>query len=227
MKIKLIDKIILIIILVSLVVILFLNKINNSVTPILKNYANSETTMLTTYIINESINEVKKSISFNDLIKTNIVEDSITLDFDNNKINDILYLTTEKIQNKIKTLEHKKYEDFIKYDYEIKENGIIYNIPVLVILGNSILSSLGPKIPVSSSLIGDVKTNVKLETSDYGINNSLVKLIINIEMSEEVILPFSTDKLYISKDIIIGMKIINGKIPSYYGGYMSSSIVNN
>ena len=58
---------------------------------------------------------------------------------------------------------------------------------------------------------------------DYGINNSIIEVVLNINLSIQVILPFTSKNIQISKNIPIETKIIEGKVPIYYGGVKANS----
>ena len=61
-------------------------------------------------------------------------------------------------------------------------------------------------------IMGDFKYHI----IEY--NNSLVELLLEIEINIQIILPFTSEKTTIKKKIPISTKIIQGKIPEYYGG---------
>ena len=66
-------------------------------------------------------------------------------------------------------------------------------------------------------------SNVALEdVKEYGINSSLVEIVLNIKIQIEVILPFQSKTIFVEKNIILESKIIQGKIPQYYGGFITS-----
>ena len=78
------------------------------------------------------------------------------------------------------------------------------------------LSNLGPKIPVKINLDGDVITSLNTEVKDYGINNALIKISVNVKVYMNVIIPFKTEEIIIETNIPIVMRIVEGEIPSYY-----------
>ncbi len=70
--------------------------------------------------------------------------------------------------------------------------------------------------------MSSVESNVFTKTRDYGINNSLIEIYIRLSLDIQVILPFSSDTINIVKEIPIGSKVIQGKIPQYYGGLVTN-----
>ena len=102
------------------------------------------------------------------------------------------------------------------YNMNLLEKGIIVEVPIGIITNSSLLYNIGPKIPVKLSLVGDVVTGFSSEVVEYGINNALLKLMIDIKVDTKIILPIVSDQITIDCSIPIAMKVIQGKIPSYY-----------
>lgn len=96
------------------------------------------------------------------------------------------------------------------------DNGIIYEIPLGKITGNSILSTLGPGIPIEYYLIGDVFTDIKTSTKEYGINNAVHEIGIFVEVSVQVVIPFATDVVKAVNTIPVVIQTEQGDVPEYY-----------
>ena len=88
---------------------------------------------------------------------------------------------------------------------------------------------LGPKIPVKASVIGNVTSNIKTDLEEYGINNTLLKIYINVEININFIMPFVSQNIKVENEVPLVVKLINGRIPSVYGGSYSvaSSLTNS
>ena len=65
---------------------------------------------------------------------------------------------------------------------DLLDKGIITYIPFGMVTGSSLLYNLGPKIPVKLSLVGDVVTGFSTDVTEYGINNALIKLMIDVKV---------------------------------------------
>ena len=74
-------------------------------------------------------------------------------------------------------------------------------IPSGIISNNAILNNLGPKIPVRLSLSGELESYVSTNAENYGINNAIIKISVNIKVSEQIILPITTKKITIENTI--------------------------
>ena len=201
---KKINVFILIIVLLIIMLIIVFNFINLKVNPILLDYAQMEARKIASIIINDAVKQnITDDIDIEELFI--ITKDSNnevkTIDFNPIIVNQILTETTILVQNNLRYLEQGKIESLnlannalIDYNQDKLKQGIIYEIPSGIIFGNSFLANLGPKIPVRFSLVGDIIGYINTNVTDYGINNALIEVNIVLELSEQVILPFVTEK---------------------------------
>ena len=205
--------------------LIFINYYSNKAYPILKSYAESETKKLTVLIINKAITKQLYDIDVEELFKITYNKDGeiILIDFDTKKTSKALSTMTSLVELNLRAVEEGKIDmlelpenSLSNYNMELLSKKIICEIPFGLTTGFSLLSNIGPKIPVKISLIGDVSTNFSTEVVEYGINNALLKVLVNISVTTRVILPISTEDLNISASIPIGMKVVQGKIPNYY-----------
>ncbi len=79
-------------------------------------------------------------------------------------------------------------------------------------------SAIGPSIPINIKYLGNVTSNLKTEVKEYGINNSLITIYVDINVEMLVILPFSSKEINITNLVPIVIKMINGEVPQIYGG---------
>lgn len=220
------DKIILIIVLIVISVIFCINLIGKKITPILMTYAEKKAKSIATIMITEAVNNnVFKDMSKDDLfIETKDNDGNIvSTDFNPVVVNTVLNKITIYVQNYLEQLESGGIEELelsstilSSYDLEKLKKGIIYEIPSGIVFNNSLVSNLGPKIPVKINLNGDVITDIKTEVESYGINNALIKVSVNIKVYMQVIIPFKTKEIVVEADIPVVMKLVEGTVPSYY-----------
>lgn len=225
-KMKVINKIILIFIILVFFIVLTFKFINEKVSPILLSYAESSVKKLTNLVINRAISkQVAEDLSIDDLfIITKDGKDEIkTIDFNPILVNKTLTIITNNIQLNLKYLEEGKIDllevpDTIDIDFDEDKisKGIIYEIPSGVIFNNPMLANVGPKIPVKLSIIGDIVSTVNTKVTNYGINNALIEVSIIVEVEEMVILPITTKKIKVETTIPVAIKLIQGTVPDYY-----------
>lgn len=219
----------LIIIIITICIIasvsLFIKYYSTKAVPILKSYAQSEVKKLTILIINKSITKQLYNIDTEEIF-TVVYNDKgeITLiDFDSKASSKILSAITSLVELNLRAVEEGKIDmlelpdnSLSDYNMDLLEKGIIVNIPWGIVTGSNLLYNLGPKIPVKLSLVGDVSTGFNTEVVEYGINNALLKLMIDIKVDTKIILPIISDQITIDCSIPIAMKVVQGTIPNYY-----------
>ena len=194
--------------------------------PLLLDYAKKESENIISTLINKSIKEVLYESEYEDLIEIEKDNDGhiTNLNFNNKDINEILYLSTENLLNSILLLEKGKY-NLINNNY-ISNKDFIYYIPIGVIHNLPVLINIGPKIPFKIDLVGSVNSDEVTSVKDYGINSSIIEVFLKISLNIQVILSFKTEDVLIEKNILLDSKIVQGKIPDYYGGLISNPINN-
>ena len=128
-------------------------------------------------------------------------------------VNQIVTRATLSVEDSLKKIEMR--EANIMHDYNLTEE--YFYVPTGIIFNNSILNNIGPKIPIKIKLVGNVTSGIKTELTEFGINNSLINVALEIKVEIKVILPLTTDYVSITNYIPIALKLIQGKIPLYYG----------
>ena len=101
------------------------------------------------------------------------------------------------------------------------KNGILLKLPMFI-GNNAIISNLGPKIYVPINFVGSILTNLKTKITDYGINNALVEIYVTVKLSTNIISPTSSKEMVIDYDVLIASVVVNGRVPSIYGGLIQS-----
>ena len=154
-------------------------------------------------------------------IKLNDKNEIIYIDYDYGYINEYL---KEQLASLFMKLESASLNN--QY-YDEKLNILI--VPIGISTDNLLLSNMGPKIPCKLNVLNNIDISLKTRIKDYGINNSLIEIYALINIKSTVINPVIEDKLVKEYEILIDSKVIEGKIPSYYGGVIekSSSIVSS
>lgn len=217
-----------VIILMIISIVFLFTYINKKITPVFLEYAEFQASKIATYVISKAIDEeVSKNLDIEDLfISSKDSSGNIkSIDFNPITINKISNLIKSNIFEYLEDLENgniEKIKNTALFSSRINE-GIVFEIPSGIIFNNVLLANIGPKVPVKLSLTGDILTNIHTKVTDYGINNAVVEVVINVEVYEQVILPFTTKRVTINIDIPIAVKLIQGEIPSYYFNNLKTS----
>ncbi|MBE6148335.1 MAG: hypothetical protein E7167_02435 [Firmicutes bacterium] len=101
--------------------------------------------------------------------------------------------------------------------------GIVYKVPFLIGSNSAFFSNLGPKITIKINYVNSILTNVYTKITNYGLNNALVEAYIKITIEGKIITPISSKKKSVAYDLLISSKIINGRLPNFYGNYLTSN----
>lgn len=194
----------------------------------LKIYTINQAYNIANALINKSVMEeilTEKSDVSNILItKKDDDEEIIGIDFNMPVINKHLYNITEKITKDLNNLEKSYLRELNIVGFDNKKN--IYYVSMGIIYGMPALTFLAPKIPFKINMIGNIESYLQTKITEYGINNSLVELFINIKLNLTVVYPFITETVCVEKQIPFESKIIKGQIPYYYGGVIKSNTPN-
>lgn len=232
---KVINWILLVLTLIIISVIYIFKIFNDRALPQFLSYAEIETKKIVTSVISSTVIEaISNNISMDDLfVTTKDSNDNIkSIDFNSRSVTKILYETSKSVEQSLKYLENGETDKLnlsnTNYSKDKLKKGIIYELPSGIIFNNVILNNIFPKIPVKIDLIGNIFCKLNTEVNDYGINNALIKVNLNIEVEVKILLPFVSSNSKISVDIPVIMKLIEGSVPSYYfDRYLGTPSVTN
>lgn len=228
-KVKKSTKITIITIFIIIFVVFTIKYINKNMYPTLMKYAKADAKKIALVVLENSItNDILKILETEkifDVSKNNNGEVN-NVDFDPAVVNKVLLMTSRVVSNNLKKIEKGNISNltFINNeDYNLKKlkNGVISELPMGLAFNNSLLSNIGPKIPVKINMIGNVLSYINTKVKNYGINNAMVIVYAHVEVEEEVIIPFNSKKIKVVNDIPIAIKIIQGTVPNYYGGSLN------
>ena len=215
-----------------------INFCSKRVSPMYFENAISEVKNLITIVINNSINhsvidEINDSELF-DVVKNNNNE-IVLIDYNSKYANSYLALVVKSIQDNLSLIENGRVSELSFssaildiYDGKLLKRGILFEIPFGSFSNSNLISNIGPKIPVRFNLIKDTSGRIDTDIQEYGINNALIKLMIDVKVDTRVILPIISEEINIDASIPIAMKVVQGKIPDYYmNGFSSRSNISN
>lgn len=201
-----------------------LKYINKKISPKAIKYAELEIRKLSGLIITQSVStESLEKLNINDMfiITRNNNNEILTVDFNTVILNKVLIDSTIKIQENLKKLEQGK----INSNNIENKKGVVLKIPSGAIYNNFLLNNIGPNIPVKLKILGDIQSKINTKVTNYGINNALIEVTLDITIKEEVLLPISTSEIKVTTTIPIAIKLIQGTVPNYYSGEINKSSV--
>lgn len=205
------------VIIISLTTILIINYYNKKISPKLIDIATTKIEEITNIYIKNNI--VPSSVDVDKLIKINknSKDEILYVDIDTTYANEIMVGVVKKIQANI--FEFNVTDSLIKKN----EDNTYIMIPLLVSNDGILFQNLGPKIPIKLNFYEHAFGNVNVELVDYGINNALIKIYLEVFLEQKLYLPYKEEKITKNFSLLISSKIINGSVPSIYGGAINKS----
>lgn len=86
-------------------------------------------------------------------------------------------------------------------------------IPIGTFLGSSMLSSVGPNVPVRVSLLGAPRSEIKGELATTGINQNIYRVVLRYSAEITALIPFYSVSTVVSDEIVLAEIIFTGEIP--------------
>ena len=130
---------------------------------------------------------------------------------------DFTSLIQSSMQESISVLPYQSFDSG-----QAVQDGIILAMPLGVVSNSVFFANLGPKIPVYLHFIDSVLTQVKTKVTDYGINNALLEVYLNVTISYEIISPVTETKKTLDYQLLMDSKVIQGRVPNLYPGLFES-----
>lgn len=212
----------LLILLIIIIILLLLKFYNKNITKKILDIASTKIEEVTNLYIKNNI--VPESVDIEKLININknAKGEILYVDIDTNYANQIMVSVIKKIQNNIFELDIN--DSLLK-----KHEGNAYlKVPLFLADDGALINNLGPKIPVKLNFYEHAFGNIEVELLDYGINNAMIKVYLEVILEQKIYIPYKEEKLNKKFSLLIGSKIITGTVPNIYGGaiHKSSSDLN-
>lgn len=169
------------------------------------------------FAINNIAKEVLKEMKYDseEFIQPLLDENGniVSINYDSFKLNQVLYDTLDIIDESLLAAQDGK-EDPITHEV-FYEHGIFYNIPFWSLTGIPFLSNFGPNLPLKMRLINDVTGEIKITSEAYGINNTMIKISLDISIDAQAVTVLNVSEIQTTTQIPLVMQLVNGKVPSY------------
>lgn len=203
--------------------------INEIIEPALISIAETKTRQIAAQAINDSISKrISENVDINELIviHENSSNEPIGYSFNPKVYNRLISEATIRVQQYLDYIESgelDKLQSFkndidIDFDESKSTNGVIYTIPLGMATSNTLLSNLGPHVPVRFEIIGDVTSEIKTSIKESGINNTYLEVYMDIKVRMNVIIPSLSTATEISNAVKIGDLFLPGTVPEFYNG---------
>jgi sporulation protein YunB len=89
-------------------------------------------------------------------------------------------------------------------------------IPLGQLSGSNIMASLGPKIRIGIVPLGTVTINMINNLEEAGINQTLHKILFDINTKVRVVIPLATEEIEVSHQVLLAQTVIVGQVPDSF-----------
>ncbi len=93
---------------------------------------------------------------------------------------------------------------------------LVERIPIGQAFDSAILSSFGPKIPLTFESAGAPQVDIGTRREDAGINMLLITVFVRITAEVMIYIPFATEPELVTTEIPISYILVKGDVPMYY-----------
>lgn len=194
------------IILYKVMVVIFIATITaicivNFINPIIDQISINEVQNKVIRITNNEAQKIMKDYQYDDLV---------TVVTDNDKNISMIQANTNNI-NTVASAISMNIVDSLKENTNSK-----IRIYLGSLFGMTLLSGTGPRITVRISNTGNVNTSLKSEFSSAGINQTLHRIYLEINMNVSILTPYHSINSNVKSQVLLGESIIVGNVPASY-----------
>lgn len=119
------------------------------------------------------------------------------------------------IVNKILALVSNLISDSLN-NGQIEERLGMVEIPLGQLCSRALFANVGPNIKIETSPMSSYTTDLFTETSEFGINNTLLEVYIKATISIEAFIPLKSQNITLETKIYLISEVLQGSIPIYY-----------
>ena len=152
-------------------------------------------------------------------IDKNSKEEIVNIDINTSKS----YILLKRIVNNLKN-SNSTYRDMYAKN---KKNYIVLRYPIGLISNNILINNLGYRIPIRLELNSNILTGIKSKVTNYGLNNALKEVYLRVKFTSNVVYFSLDDRVDNEYEILLASKMIMGRVPEMFNGYLEKSIDSN
>ena len=194
------------------------------------NYATVETERIANVILND-VTFIDEDFLDEDLFEiSRDNEGNIELiNFDTKTTNKLLKEINDNAMKRLSAIEKGDTKDLELSDslkgtrLTFLDDGVVCDIPIGSLFHNGLIVNLTASIPIRFSFVGTVSSNIVTNVKEYGFNNALIEVGIEVTIKEKITMPHSTKSIPIKAKVNLTTQIIQGNIPDYYNGSFTTT----
>ncbi|XMB86290.1 sporulation protein YunB [Mycoplasmatota bacterium WC44] len=191
------------IVLFIVIFLLFLKFIDGYFSDPVKSYVEQRVRLHTASIVEQAIredvlNELDPETLINIKKNGGTVENIIVNTYQTNKIMaDVMKSVTEEINT-------------------FNQGELNLELPLLMVISDTMFLEYGPKVNIYIKPVSSVKVDVISRLTEFGINNTLLEVVLKTEVHFQTLIPFQKNTLVVTNELPLLIEVITGDIPRYY-----------
>ena len=142
-----------------------------------------------------------------------------SIDYNMAKIYEMAEEFTNSLEQNLN--EFKSSNPYVKEEM-LMDDTIILFYPIGVVSDSIFLSNLGPKIPIAIQFMDSIFSSVKTRAKDYGINNALLEVYLEVNIHYEILTPVTFEENIFTYELLLDTKVIEGSVPNLYSDYLET-----
>lgn len=162
----------------------------------------------------------------NQVVLDHLVDTKIEIQYEEDElvsynINQINYLVSSLSLNVVSVLENinrSNYSSLLDEDIKNEVPGIILEIELGRLFNNLFFNGIGSKYPIKFSLVGDVLASSSMKVEEFGLNNALVSLYLDLSFDFALTLPLTKKYDALEIKVPLSINMIEGDVPSFMLG---------
>ena len=194
------------------------------------NYATVETERIANVILND-VTFIDEDFLDEDLFEiSRDNEGNIELiNFDTKTTNRLLKEINDNAMKRLSAIEKGDTKDLELSDslkgtrLTFLDDGVVCDIPIGSLFHNGLIVNLTASIPIRFSFVGTVSSNIVTDVKEYGFNNALIEVGIEVTIKEKITMPHSIKSIPIKAKVNLTTQIIQGNITDYYNGSFTTT----
>ncbi len=142
-----------------------------------------------------------------------------SIDYNMSKIYEMAEEFTNSLEKNLG--EFKSSNPYVQEEIPMEDTILLF-YPVGVVSNSVFLANLGPKIPVAIQFMDSIFSSVKTRAKDYGINNALLEVYLEVNIHYEILTPVTFEENTFTYELLLDTKVIEGSVPNLYSDYLES-----
>jgi hypothetical protein len=107
-----------------------------------------------------------------------------SIQYDSYQLNQILFTALNTIDQSLADSEGEQLQDGEEIYFK---NGAVFECPIGYLTKIPFLSNSGPRIPIRLKLLNDITGEIKVDSTPYGVNSTLIRAYMKISVKTQVI----------------------------------------